>query len=66
MAGLKEATEDEIVKISEDLKFRGKKPVVKSDGTISLNYLGRVKRSSRKNVQLEWRFKSDKKIKIVL
>ena len=31
-----------------------------------LNFMGRVKKSSKKNCQLEYKFKSDQKIRLVL
>jgi len=52
---IEESSDDEQVKqthvvVPDDLMLIGKRPVKnKSDGSLSLNYLGRVKQSSKKN-----------------
>ncbi len=52
---------------SDELKIRAKRPLVsKLERTATLNYSGRVKQSSKKNAQLEFKFKSDNRVRLVL
>lgn len=53
--------------LTDEIKLRAKRPLVsKVERTATLNYSGRVKQSSKKNAQLEFKFKSDNKIRLVL
>jgi predicted nucleotide-binding protein len=48
-------------------EIKAKRPTIsKSDRTANLNYQGRVKATSKKNIQLEFKFKSDNKVRVVL
>ena len=61
--------QESLVATSEDdrLIMRGKKPQFKRiDKSLSLNFEGRVKKASRKNIQLEYKFKADNSIRKVL
>lgn len=47
--------------------MRGKKPLFKRiDKSLSLNFEGRVKKASRKNIQIEYKFRQDDQIRKVL
>eukprot|EP00347_Sterkiella_histriomuscorum_P008274 403345707 len=54
-------------KTSDRILLRARKPLFKKiDRSLSLNFNGRVKKASRKNVQIEYKFKRDDKYRIVL
>lgn len=46
--------------------MRGRRPAKsKQDDKVTLNYNGRVKQSSKKNMQCEMKFNTDGKIRVV-
>ena len=46
---------------NDEIKLRAKRPYTnKHDKATSLNFAGRVKMTSRKNAQLEYKFKTDR------
>jgi hypothetical protein len=52
--------------VKDEILLHAKRPLVsKSDRSARLNYSGRVKQSSWKNAQLEFKFRSDNKIRMV-
>jgi|688.fasta_scaffold1212940_1 hypothetical protein len=57
----------QVCTVQDEIKVRAKRPTIsKSDRTANLNYQGRVKATSKKNIQLEFKFKSDNKVRVVL
>jgi len=49
------------------LMMRAKKPFFKkTDRSLSLNFNGRVKMASRKNIQIDYKYKTDSKIRVAL
>ena len=55
------------IETNDEIKLRGRRPYTnKYDKATSLNFQGRVKMSSRKNAQLECKFKTSRDIKMVL
>ena len=51
----------------DELACRAKRPLANKTGQpIGLNFMGRVKKTSKKNCQIEYKFKSDQHTRIVL